>query len=173
MSPIVNPANAITASRFAALWPFAHFMSTGQYQWAGIMVILCAFGDVIDGKVAKLLECTSSFGELFDAIADAICYGFFFIYLAVEGFVPRVPAFAILGMGAANTVMRAIYARRAGRATNYQSWAMERIVGFAAYLCGFGVVGYEVEFFYNSCAIVMAVVLIHDTKRMLVDPVPA
>ena len=36
---------------------------------------------------------------------------------------------------------------------------------------GFGVAGYEVEFFYTSGAILMTVIVLHDAKRMLIDPV--
>jgi hypothetical protein len=48
---------------------------------------------------------------------------------------------------------------------------MEKIVPFVGYLCGFGLAQIEVGFYYWSCAILMAVVMVHDTKRMLIDPI--
>ena len=64
-------------------------------------------------------------------------------------------------------------ATRAGRATNYRSYAMERVVALAAYLSGFGASGFEPGYYAWACFVLMTVVVIHDAKRMLIDPVPA
>lgn len=173
MNTYVNPANAVTASRFLTIPPYLYCIDQGLYQWASMLVILCGVLDLADGKVAKLFNCTSGFGELFDAVADAVCYGLFLLALAYYGWVPWVPVAIILGLGAANSLMRGIYARRAGRATNYRSFAMERMVGFSAFLVGLGINRYETEFYYYSCAALMAIVVLHDSKRMLIDPVPS
>jgi phosphatidylglycerophosphate synthase len=173
VSDIVNPANAVTASRFLTLPPFAIFIDRGMYQWAVVMIILCGLGDLLDGKVARLFNCMSGFGELFDAIADAACYGFFMVVLLVYDRVPLVPVALIVALGVANAVMRAVYARRAGRATNYRSFAMERLVAYSAYLGGMGTAAYEVDYFFTAFLILMVIVVIHDAKRMLIDPVPA
>src|SRR5690606_28422755 len=162
------PANAVTASRFFTLPPFLYCIHHGLYQWATVTLIICGVLDLLDGKVAKLFNCSSGFGELFDAVADAICYGFFFAVLAWYGWVPRLPVITILALGLVNSAMRGIYARRAGRATNYRSFAMERIVGFSAYLIGIGINRFSSEFFFYSCAILMVIVMLHDTKRMLI-----
>jgi hypothetical protein len=69
--------------------------------------------------------------------------------------------------------MRGIYARRAGRATNYRSFAMERIVAFSAYLIGIGINDFLVDYFYYTCVALMLIVVVHDSKRMLVDPIPS
>jgi cardiolipin synthase (CMP-forming) len=169
----INPANAVTASRFLTLPPFVYFIDRGMYQWALLTALVCGLLDLLDGWVAKIFDCRSGFGELFDAVADAVCYGFFMIVLAAYGRVPWVPVAGILAMGLVNMVFRGIYVRRVGRTTNYRSFAMERIVAFAAYLSGIGIAGIEVDFFYYLCALVMLVVLVHDGKRMLLDPVPA
>jgi phosphatidylglycerophosphate synthase len=168
----VNPANAITFARFFTLPPFVHFLDTAQYQWATLMVIICGVLDLFDGAVARAFRCSSAFGEVFDAIADAACYGFFLIVLILYQRLPLPAAAAIVGMGGINTVFRAIYARRVGRATNYRSFAMERVVAYVAYLVGLAVAGYQVAYFAWSGVAVMAVVLVHDAKRMLIDPVP-
>jgi phosphatidylglycerophosphate synthase len=169
----INPANAVTASRFLTLPPFVYFIDQGLYQWALVTALLCGVLDLFDGALARIFDCSTPFGEVFDAIADGFCYGFMIIVLTVYERVPLAPVVLIIGMGTVNAVFRAIYARRAGRTTNYRSFAMERVVAYTAYLVGFGVSGYQVDYFYWGCAAVMAVVLIHDAKRMLVDPVPA
>lgn len=173
MSQYINPANALTATRFLTIPPYIYYVDRGEYQWATVMLVVCAFLDVIDGKVAKLLHCTSAFGEVFDAVADAVCYGIFFLTLAVYRWLPLIPVTVILGVGALNIGLRGLYARRAGRAINYRSWAMERVVGYGTYLLGAGLIHYEVEFYSYAFAAVMVVVVAHDAKRMLLDPVPA
>jgi phosphatidylglycerophosphate synthase len=172
VSNYINPANAVTASRFLTLPPFVYFIDRGMYQWATLTVLTCGLLDLLDGAVAKWFDCRSGFGELFDAVADAICYGFCLLILTLWGWVPWPPVAAIFVMGAINSTMRGLYARRAGRATNYRSFAMERIVAFSAYLIGIGINQYEVEYFYYICAGLMLIVLIHDSKRMLIDPIP-
>lgn len=172
MNAYVNPANAVTASRYLTLPVFVYWLDKGDYQLATIAVIVCGVLDLFDGAVARAFKCSSGFGELLDAVTDAVCYGFFTVVLAMYDRLPWVPVIALLVLGVLNTVFRAIYARRAGRATNYRSYAMERVVALAAYLSGFGASGFEPDYFAWACVILMAVALTRDTKRMLVDPVP-
>lgn len=173
MNQYVNPANAMTASRFLTVPAMIYFIDKGWYQYASVLMLVCAMLDVFDGKVAKLFNCTSEFGEIFDAVADAVCYGTFFITLAIYEWLPRLPVTIIVGAGAVNVVMRAMYARRAGKTVNYRSWAMERTVGYGCFLIGAGLCRYEVGYYSWALAIVMVTVLLHDSKRMLIDPVPA
>jgi phosphatidylglycerophosphate synthase len=168
----LNPANAITASRFLTLPPFLYFAIHHDYQWVVLTALLCGVLDLFDGAVARKFQCQTPFGEVFDAIADGVCYGFMIIALTALGYAPVIPVVAIVALGAVNTLMRGVYLRRAGRTTNYRSFAMERVVAFAAYLVGFAATGMMVSFYYYACATVMAVVVLHDAKRMLVDPVP-
>ncbi len=170
VSPL-NPANAVTASRFLTLPPLFWAIDHGYRQWATLLVIICGLLDKLDGLVARIFDCRSTFGELFDAITDGICYSFGLIVCVAYGWAPLVPVVAILALGLANTGMRAIYAKRAGRATNYKSYAMERLVAYTAYLVGFATGGYEVTFFYWMFVPIVVVIVAHDAKRMLVDPV--
>jgi hypothetical protein len=75
-------------------------------------------------------------------------------------------------MGAVNSAMRVVYARRAGRATNYKSYAMERMVAYTGYLIGFATGGMEVTFYYWAFVPMLAIIVGYDTKRMLFDPIP-
>jgi phosphatidylglycerophosphate synthase len=167
-----NPANAVTASRYLTL-PFLWWaVDHGYHQYATLFIIVCGLLDKLDGLFAKIFDCRSAFGELFDAITDGICYGFGLLLVAAYGWAPVVPVVFVLTMGLANTGLRFVYIKRAGRTVNFKSYAMERIVGFTGYLIGFATGGMEVTFFYWAFVPIMLVIVLHDTKRMLVDPVP-
>jgi phosphatidylglycerophosphate synthase len=169
----LNPANAVTASRFLTMpllwWAVAH----GHHQHATLFILICGLLDKLDGLVARIFDCRSAFGELFDAITDGICYGFGLILVAAYGWAPAVPVGCVIGLGVLNTALRFVYIRRAGRPINYKSYAMERIVAYTGYLIGFATAGMEVRYFYWAFVPVMIVIVVHDAKRMLVDPVPA
>jgi len=167
-----NPANAVTASRFLCLPPFAWAVDNGYHQWATLFIFICGWLDKVDGLVARVFDCRSAFGELFDAITDGICYGFALILLAAYGWAPALPVALIIGLGLLNSGMRGVYVRRAGRAVNYKSYAMERIVGYTGYLVGFATAQFEVTFYYWLFVPLMTIILVHDTKRMLIDPIP-
>lgn len=167
-----NPANAITASRFLTLPPFVWAVANGYHQWATIFMLVCGLLDKVDGLVAKLFNCRSQFGEIFDAITDGICYGFALIVLAYYGWAPTIPVVFILTMGIANTVLRFIYGVRAKRPVNYKSYAMERIVGYTAYMIGFATAQMEVTFYYWAFVPMQAVIIMYDAKRMVLDPIP-
>lgn len=134
-------------------------------------MFICGILDKLDGAVAKRFDCRSVFGEVFDAITDGICYGFALVVVVAYGWAPVVPAIAVICLGTANTVMRLLYAKRAGHAVNYKSHAMERIVGFIAFMIGFATGGVAVELYYWGFLPIFAVVVLHDAKRMLVDSV--
>ncbi len=168
----LNPANAITASRFLTLPPIVWAIHNGYHQWATLFVVICGVLDKVDGFAAKIFDCRSTFGELFDAITDGICYGFCLIVLAYYGWAPVIPVIAVITLGLANSALRGIYVKRMGRATNYKSYAMERIVAYTAYLIGFATGEFEVSFYFWLFVPLMIVVVIHDTKRMLIDAVP-
>ena len=172
MNRYVNPANAVTASRFLTLPPFAYWIDSGAYQLAALMVLLNGVADLFDGAVARLFKCTSGFGEMLDAFTDAISIGFFLVVLAIYDRTPMVPVIGLLATGVINAGFRAIYVRRAGRVTNYRSYAMERMVAFTVYLIGFCVLGFEEVYFAWVTFIVTGIILVRDAKRMLYDPIP-
>ncbi len=169
----LNPANAVTASRFLTLPPFVWAVANGYHQWATLFIVICGLLDKVDGAVAKIFDCRSAFGELFDAVTDGFCYGFALIVVTVYGWAPWIPVVIIVFLGVANTLMRAVYVKRAGRPVNYKSHAMERIVAYTAYLIGFATGGFDVNFTFWVFPPIFALTVLHDTKRMLVDPIPA
>lgn len=169
----LNPANAVTASRFLTLPPLWWAVAHGYHQIATLFILVCGLLDKLDGLVARIFDCRSAFGELFDAITDGICYGFGLILVAAYGWAPAVPVGFVIGLGLLNTALRFVYIRRAGRPINYKSYAMERIVAYTGYLIGFATGGMEVKYFYWAFVPIMIAIVLHDAKRMLIDPVPA
>ncbi|MGN6103501.1 MAG: CDP-alcohol phosphatidyltransferase family protein [Kofleriaceae bacterium] len=167
-----NPANAVTASRFLTLPPFVWAVDNGYPKWATLFMLICGILDKLDGAVAKLFDCRSAFGEVFDAIADGLCYGFAMILIAAYGWAPVIPVVVTVGLGALNSGLRLVYAKRAGRTVNYKSYAMERAVGFIAFLIGFATSGMETKFYYWAFVPFMVAIVAHDAKRMLIDPIP-
>src|SRR5262244_538986 len=129
-----NPANAVTASRFLTLPPLYWAIVHGLHQWATLFIILCGLLDKLDGLVARIFDCRSAFGELFDAITDGLCYGCGLILVAAYGWAPVIPVVCVIGLGLLNSALRFVYIRRAGRPINYKSYAMERLVGYTGYL---------------------------------------
>ena len=171
MASNVNPANALTALRFPCLPIFWWAVANNERQIATLALLVCALLDVFDGAVARLFNCQTPFGEVFDGLADGICYGFMFVILPAYGWVPAWPVILTVIMGAANIAMRFRYAKRAGRTVNYRSIAMEKMTAYIAYLIGAGVAGFQVQFYFWLYPVMMAVILARDTKRMLIDPI--
>lgn len=167
-----NPANAVTASRFLTLPPLWWAIDQGHHQYATLFIVICGLLDKVDGLVAKLFDCRSAFGELFDAITDGLCYGVGLVLVVAYGWAPAVPALCVIGLGVINTALRFVYIRRAGHAVNYKSYAMERVVAYTGYLIGFATGGMEVMFFYWALVPVMFMIVVHDARRMLLDPLP-
>jgi phosphatidylglycerophosphate synthase len=169
----LNPANAITALRGLTLFPIWYFVSKGQGQYAFLALAAGGTMDLLDGWVAKKLDCQTAFGEVFDGLMDGVLYGSVLLVLMAYGWVPLWSSGTILGLGIFNLGCRYLYAKRVGRAVNYQSYAMECFTGNVAFLLGFAIVDFEPAYFYGVSAPVMVVIVIHDVKRMLIDPVPA
>ncbi|WP_277471457.1 MULTISPECIES: CDP-diacylglycerol--serine O-phosphatidyltransferase [unclassified Paenibacillus] len=46
-----------------------------RYELALFMILLAAFCDVMDGMLARMLDCTSEFGKQLDSLADIISFG--------------------------------------------------------------------------------------------------
>jgi cardiolipin synthase len=170
---IVNPANAVTLLRGLSIFPLAYFVHQDWRQPAFAVLLVGGFMDLVDGWVAKAFDCRTAFGAVFDSITDGILYGSSLVVLAAYGWAPAWPVAVILGLGVINAVFRVLYSRRVGRTVNYHSVAMERLTGNLAFLIGFAIVASLVWYYFIACAVIMAVVVVHDAKRMLVDPVPA
>jgi len=59
---------------------FCGFMSVvasarGQMERAAILILIAIIADILDGRIARLTGSTSSFGEIYDSLADVISFG--------------------------------------------------------------------------------------------------
>ncbi len=102
-----NVPNTVTASRVVLTLFIIYFMLQSQYTLAGILIIVAAITDGVDGFLSRRLGQSSLGGALFDMIADqlffmstltlAITAG---LFVNADGLVPlnpylyAVPAFA-------------------------------------------------------------------------------
>ncbi|MEM9104567.1 MAG: phosphatidylcholine/phosphatidylserine synthase [Pseudomonadota bacterium] len=67
--------NIITALAICAGLTGIRLAFEGRFELAVIMVLLAAFLDAIDGRVARLLKSTSKFGAQMDSLADIVNFG--------------------------------------------------------------------------------------------------
>lgn len=170
---VLNPANAVTACRLVALPPFAWAVAHDRDGVATLCIAIIGLFDKLDGLVARVFDCRSTFGEMFDAVADGVCYGFCLGILAWFGRAPLLPVAAYLGLGVANVALRLVYARRAGRVVNYKSYANERLIAMVASLIVAGATRYPHADAYAWGLLALgAVVFVWDARRMVLDPVP-
>ena len=63
---MVGLCSGLTAIRFAL---------EGRFGDAAIAIVLAAFIDGLDGRLARLLKATSRFGAEFDSLTDFLCFG--------------------------------------------------------------------------------------------------
>lgn len=49
--------------------------SRGRMERAAVFILLAIFADVLDGRIARLTGASSSFGEVFDSLADVVSFG--------------------------------------------------------------------------------------------------
>jgi phosphatidylglycerophosphate synthase len=77
----VDP-NAITIAGLLIQSSVAYAIVQGELLVAGLMAIVAAVADTIDGAVAKALGRTSRFGALLDSTIDRLCDALFFLPVA-------------------------------------------------------------------------------------------
>lgn len=63
------------ACGFASIWESTHATVAGDYYRAAALIILAAFLDGFDGRVARLVKGESKFGMQFDSLSDFLCFG--------------------------------------------------------------------------------------------------
>ncbi len=80
--------NILTTLRIV-LTPFvAYFLTIGDYGWGLLLFVAAAATDALDGIVARRLKQTTTFGQLFDPVADKILLGVTFFTIAAIGIIP-------------------------------------------------------------------------------------
>jgi len=49
--------------------------SRGRMELAAVFILVATVADILDGRIARMTGSTSSFGEIFDSLADVISFG--------------------------------------------------------------------------------------------------
>jgi cardiolipin synthase len=84
----ISLPNIITGLRIVAA-PFLYiFIQRHLWLQALILCLLCGLTDYLDGFLARLMAQTSSFGEIFDPLADKIFIFFLYIALYMQNRLP-------------------------------------------------------------------------------------
>lgn len=71
---IVIPSAFTLGNLFLGIWAIVS-AARGQYEMAGWLIVLAAFADLFDGRVARFTGTGSEFGEQLDSLVDAISFG--------------------------------------------------------------------------------------------------
>lgn len=64
--------NALTALRIIIIYPLTRFLLQQNYIMAGVMILLSAFTDMMDGFIARKFNQVSNLGKILDPIADKL-----------------------------------------------------------------------------------------------------
>ena len=75
-------ANAVTAFGLLVQLGVAYLIIDGRLVLAGLIAIVAAFSDAVDGAVAKAAGSTSKWGALLDSTSDRVADALFFIPVA-------------------------------------------------------------------------------------------
>jgi len=89
----LNVPNVLTAFRLALVpvmaWVFLADPASPVHRWAAAAVfVVASITDLVDGKVARAYGLVTSFGKLWDPIADKALTGMAFVMLSVVGDLP-------------------------------------------------------------------------------------
>ncbi len=168
---LLNPANVLTSTRLFIL-PVIVWGMVQRHVWLTLaLLIYSGVVDLVDGKVARYFKCSSTFGEMLDAISDAALFLIILVTAALTGYADPVPVAVFLALGVVNAFGRVIHIRRVGRVTNFRSYASEMLGGTSFFL----LVAVLLDFYVETCLWWMSaltlVVVVHDYVRILTLPV--
>jgi len=93
----LNIPNSITFARGLLIIPFVYFLLAQNISYSLVLFIVFFTLDVFDGKVAKLLNQETNFGNGFDFAVDGIAYMIAATVLTLQGKIPI--SFILLGIG--------------------------------------------------------------------------
>jgi CDP-diacylglycerol--serine O-phosphatidyltransferase len=71
---IVLPSAFTLGNLFLGVWAIVS-ASRGHFETAGWLIVLAAFADMFDGRIARFTSTGSEFGEQLDSLVDAISFG--------------------------------------------------------------------------------------------------
>jgi CDP-diacylglycerol--serine O-phosphatidyltransferase len=85
-------AAIVFASRGFADYTFGDIKSS-NFAWAGSMIIVAMIADMLDGRIARISQTTSSFGGQLDSLCDMISFGVAPAFLALKVMSYKLAAF--------------------------------------------------------------------------------
>lgn len=71
---IILPSALTLANLFFGIWAIVA-ASRGQFETAAWLVVIAAFADMLDGRVARITQTGTRFGAELDSLVDAISFG--------------------------------------------------------------------------------------------------
>jgi len=72
---ILNGVFGFTAIVYAAKAPDVGAARMSHFAIAGYMVLMAMFADMLDGRLARMSQSTSSFGGQLDSLCDLVSFG--------------------------------------------------------------------------------------------------
>lgn len=96
LPPIVTP-NHITAFRFVTIPFVLYLLATGRIMAAGILFVISAFSDAVDGALARTKGLITDWGKLYDPLADKLLVGSVAVIL-VSRYISDVLALTIISL---------------------------------------------------------------------------
>lgn len=85
---ICTPANLITVVRLLLIPAFVVLMFQEQFLPAGILFVVAATTDWVDGQVARRFHCESAFGKALDPLVDRLLLGMGALTLWIQSDLP-------------------------------------------------------------------------------------
>ncbi|MDQ3556914.1 MAG: CDP-diacylglycerol--serine O-phosphatidyltransferase [Gemmatimonadota bacterium] len=83
---VILPSAFTLGNLFLGIWAIVS-ASRGRFEMAGWLIVLAAFADMFDGRIARFTRTGSEFGEQLDSLVDAVSFGvapaliIYFLYL--------------------------------------------------------------------------------------------
>lgn len=114
--------NAITLARLGLILPLLFVLAQRDYDTALILLLLGLTSDLIDGVLARRLDCQSDLGCLLDAVADRLLVLAGMALLAAQGFLPNSVFLLILCRDLAILIMALQSAQRGYALSLSSSW---------------------------------------------------
>jgi len=99
---------------------------TSYFALSGYMILLAMIADMLDGRLARMNQSTSSFGGQLDSLCDIISFGVAPAFLMLRVMEEKLTGFAELNPSAENFLVRFIWLAAAG----YLSCAAIRLARF-------------------------------------------
>ena len=92
-----NAANLLTLARLFCAVPIVLLVRAGAYHQAGLLFLLAALSDGLDGYIAKRFNGITPLGTVLDPVADKVLMDSLFLTLAFEGHLPGWVAMLVIG----------------------------------------------------------------------------